>query len=119
MAFDYREQLREWLNGLGRRGRDKWLWWDNGDAVTVKLYTDGHCYDIRAKPTYLGCAVATRKPRPGEDWNRGNDLADGKFCQETWDRILRDIIAYELVSTSNYTLKPPRDTAVSSENNED
>jgi len=27
----------------------------------------------------------------GEDWNRGNDLADGPYKKETLDRIIRDL----------------------------
>lgn len=46
---------------------------------------------------YLGCVVQARKPRAGEDWQRGNDLPDGKYCEETWLKIMRAVIAYELV----------------------
>lgn len=46
---------------------------------------------------YLGCTVTARKPRAGEDWVRGNDLADGAYCKETWRKIKDDIISYELV----------------------
>jgi len=46
---------------------------------------------------YLCCTGRCRKPRAGEDWTRGNDLPDGSYCKETWDRILNAIVAYELV----------------------
>lgn len=46
---------------------------------------------------YLGCMVNTRKPRAGESWNRGRDLSDGSYSEDTWKKILNDIIAYELV----------------------
>ena len=49
--------------------------------------------------------VQTRKPRAGEDWNRGNDLADGPYSEETWREIVNDIVAYELVKVVN----PPRE----------
>ncbi len=49
---------------------------------------------------YFGCQISDRKPRAGEDWTRGNDLADGKFNQETWNRIKNDIISYELVKVA-------------------
>ena len=86
-------------------------------GIRVHFYTHDHVYSIVAKKhavhketkengkvvsasnasTYLGCTVQVRKPRAGEDWTRGNDLADGKYCYETWQRIKDDIIAYELV----------------------
>lgn len=46
---------------------------------------------------YLGCTSSSRKPRAGEDWRRGNDLADGPLTEETWHRILGDIVSYEMV----------------------
>ncbi len=67
-----------------------------------RLYTNDHCYSISGnKPTennggYLGCIATTRKNRVGEDWNRGNDLPDGKYSKETFDAIVRRIVAYEL-----------------------
>ena len=46
---------------------------------------------------YLGCGSTSRKPRAGEDWHRGSDLADGPLTEETWHRIIGDIVSYELV----------------------
>lgn len=46
---------------------------------------------------YLGCVSTCRKPRAGEDWHRGSDLADGPLVPETWHRILADIVSYEMV----------------------
>lgn len=57
---------------------------------------------------YLGCQVTARKMRPGEDWTRGNDLADGPFNEDTWRRILTTIVNYELVKLSKFT--KPTDT---------
>ena len=45
---------------------------------------------------YLGCIATCRKARAGEDWQRGNDLADGPLTEETWRRIIADIVSYEL-----------------------
>jgi len=67
-----------------------------------ELYTNDHCYSIYGnQPTetnkgYLGCGATTRKNRVGEDWNRGNDLPDGKYNKKTFDAIVRRIVAYEL-----------------------
>jgi len=66
------------------------------------IYTESHRYRINARDSneddgYLGCTSSVRKPRAGENWTRGNDLADGKFTRATWERIKNDIVAYELV----------------------
>lgn len=66
------------------------------------IYTETHRYRISAydrseNDGYLGCTSSTRKPLAGEDHTRGNDLADGPFTRETWEKIKSDIVAYELV----------------------
>lgn len=72
--------------------------------VRIFLYTDSNGYSIRIKPKtkdydgYLSCVAISRKPRTGEDWNRGNDLPDGPYSKETWTRIVRAILGYELVA---------------------
>ena len=98
-----------WLNNLARFGRIN----DHVEELNaevgrkdrrVKIYTDVNYYAISVRePTldkedgYLGCITSCRKPRAGEDWTRGNDLADGPLTEETWLRILSDIISYEMV----------------------
>jgi hypothetical protein len=98
--------LSDYISELENRfgGGRKAIWEFRGGIVYVKIYTDGHVYSIEASPNYLGCQVATRKPRPGENWTRGNDLADGNFIEETWVRIIKDIVSYELKSISSYVL---------------
>lgn len=107
------EELKSWFQEIARYCRvDKFLEVveDGGEGdgesyeheLKVRLYTDSHKYTIvaidRSKDNgYLGCVASTRKPRAGEDWTRGNDLADGPFDLETWQKIKNDIIAYELV----------------------
>ena len=59
--------------------------------------TANHQYRIHVTPTYLGCTATSRVWRAGEDWHRGNDLPDGKFCRRIWERIKNAIIQYELV----------------------
>ena len=109
------KELGKFVAELGRWGKDKALWDYGEDWVSVRLYTDGHTYSIRAtEGGYLGCTALSRKPRPGEDWNRGSDLADGKLNEETWNLILRDIIAYELKTISDYILNPPTQNEVGS-----
>ena len=78
---------------------------DEIDEVRVRLYTDNNSYGISARLNsvgsreggYMGCIAWSRKPRAGETWTRGNDLADGRLTLETWNKILADIVAYELV----------------------
>ena len=107
------ETLGKFIDELSRWGKQKALWKEDENRVSVRLYTDGCCYCIAATDSgYLGCVVSARKPRPGDDWTRGNDLADGKLDEETWNRILRDIVAYELKSISDYILNPPQGEVV-------
>lgn len=66
------------------------------ETTRIKFFTNDHYYQIKATPTYLGCQAGTRKPRVGEDHTRGNDLPDGKFSKETFDKIILSIVGYEL-----------------------
>lgn len=70
--------------------------------IKILIFTQTNEYAIVAKlksegTAYLGAVMSCRKPRTGEDWTRGRDLADGKFCRETWIRILADIVSKESV----------------------
>ncbi|KKM97264.1 hypothetical protein LCGC14_1169880 [marine sediment metagenome] len=65
------------------------------ELFVIKLFTNDYIYSIRVTPTYLGCQATTRKPRPGEEWNRGSDLPDGKFGWEVLQKILGAIVFYE------------------------
>lgn len=92
------------------------------ERITIRIFTKDHQYSISARLPkmteemeykmkqgdkydesitkdngYLGCIVQSRKPRAGESWNRGNDLADGSYSENTWKKIKDDIIAYEMV----------------------
>jgi hypothetical protein len=92
----------------------------DNNSFCFNLYTKDYAYRIVARPysytkkelkigkeigpsnvpPYLGATVSTRKPRAGEDWTRGNDLADGPYSKDTWEKIKNDIIGYELVKVS-------------------
>ena len=67
--------------------------------LLMKIFTSVNEYSIAVSidenHSYLGGSAISRKPRTGEDWNRGNDLSDGRFCEETWRNILKDIVKYE------------------------
>ena len=111
-------QLEIWLDGLcsGQGSLDKYIQKkerkghpdESGaikDSALYEFYTEEHKYSIvaidkEAEPGYLGCQVSCRKPRPGEDWTRGNDLPDGPFTYQTWQNVLRGIVQFELVKLS-------------------
>lgn len=80
-------------DGSGESGQYKF-------SFKAYIYTESHRYKINAVETndrtYLGACANTRKPRPGEDHTRGNNLQDGELTYETWCAIKNQIIAYEL-----------------------
>ena len=102
---DLRDCIAAWFESFGR-------WKSTLDTIRFKKEEDdtgralfctaAHTYSIYFTPTYLGCIASARTVRPGEDWTRGNDLPDGPFSKETFDDIMRAVVAYELVA-----LDPP------------
>ena len=72
------------------------------NTFKIKLWTSNYQYSIVAIPTklnkisYLGCTMSTRISRVGENWDRGSDLADGEFSEETFNKIIYDIISCEI-----------------------
>jgi len=110
-------ELGKWLKPLCRFSKiEDFIVADyKENKLRLKIYTKDHSYSISARlpnserlgkgqmisvDGYLGCIAQTRKPRAGEDWNRGNDLADGSYSKETFDEIVCDIVAYELVKVA-------------------
>lgn len=103
------QDFKQWVDKIGKFSSDQNVeikeYADSSDGVghyQVYIYTNDHKYSIIARikyngRSYLGCIANSRKPRAGEDWTRGNDLADGELSLETWNRILGDIVSYELV----------------------
>lgn len=108
------QQLDQWISELVFPGFTKDFIQElegSGEPDEVKrklcFYTEEHQYIINAieRPdgkSYLGCGVLTRKERAGEDWKRGNDLPDGPFNKETWNRIVYSIVNYELVKLTPF-----------------
>jgi len=99
----------QWLKSISRYGNIKrtCLFFDlhNGGSLRTIFFTNDHTYYISCrlpsdscKEGYLGCTARCRKPRPGETWTRGSDLADGKYKEETFRRIVNDIVGYEMKS---------------------
>lgn len=107
------EDFKSWLGNIGKFSRtprnievvtDEGEGYGNGvwsERYAVYIYTDNNRYTITARDSndsnYLGCTASNRKPRAGETWTRGNDLADGKLTKKTWHAILGDIVSYEMV----------------------
>ena len=71
-------------------------------VINILFYTSENSYSITALKAnndnkgYLGCVMVCRKPDAGEWWNRGHDLADGEFNENTWNKIISDIVATEM-----------------------
>jgi hypothetical protein len=119
------EQLDQWLKELVFPGKVEDFIQEMGGSGDKKeqlreicFYTDENYYFIHASErhdgkSYIGCQVSARKERAGEDWIRGNDLPDGPFNKETWNRIINAIVNYELVKLTPFK-KPdevPEDVA--------
>ena len=130
--FDWKSQFREWLKEIIPWDKiagyvqfvheipEEWVKGKMGpfnvqhikfagqqESISIRVFTKEHKYRITANKDYLGCCAASRKARAGEDWTRGNDLPDGKFNRETWEKIKDAILRYEMVRV----MKPQQETA--------
>jgi len=65
--------------------------------LVLQMYSSQNVYrlTIDGRCKYLGCSVRRRIRRPGETWNRGNDLPNGDIAEETLNQILGAIVFYE------------------------
>jgi len=115
--------LARWFTEQGFRTKHlRWEDCDNYDGRRAVFATTKNNYfvNFRAKSTYpsspapekieggyLGMTASSRLARPGENWLRGNDLPDGKFCKETFDRMMDAVLMYELREVSNVNSPPP------------
>jgi hypothetical protein len=66
----------------------------NGQEVmtTITVPTERNRFRVSVTADYLGCTVENCRS------GKGSDLADGPRTPETWQRILEDVLAYELAS---------------------
>lgn len=103
-----RAQMKDWI-WRGKFGSTKNFNLEiDGDRVKLTFKTALHSYSIVGRPigwasrsgSYLGCVVSNRYSLPGENWTRGNDLADGDLSEETWHRIMQDILSVELAAAA-------------------
>ena len=73
---------------------------DTPELYRIRIFTRTSVYAIVAKKTgersYLGCQATLRYWQPGENWNRGSDLADGPLNREIFVEILGDIVTHEM-----------------------
>jgi hypothetical protein len=102
-------ELHKWLEELSRyRKLEDYIYISDykkeEGKIRLKIFTKEYYYTIVAirpnnkKPEgYLGTYANCRKPRAGEEWTRGNDLPDGEYKRETWDRFVASLVSYELV----------------------
>jgi hypothetical protein len=68
---------------------------DDGVTILVQIDTAVNEYRITASPTYLGCIACSPQPDGAKP---SRDLADGAFCKRTWNRIIAEIVGYELMT---------------------
>ena len=80
-----------------------------GSVFKASLFTERHIYHITAMPSWnteteghegcLSAFVGNRMFRAGDDenWERSSYLADGPYNEDTWQRIMADIIGHEMV----------------------
>ena len=106
--------LEKWIDDLIFPGKTedfiqvlKYYSNEDEEFKEFNFFTGEHRYrilaiDRKTSDGYLGCQATVRKRRPGEDWDRGNDLPDGPFNIDTWRDILRAIVRYEVVKLSNF-----------------
>jgi len=81
---------------------------DGNKTCAVNFYTEEYMYSIYAverddDKSYLSCGATCRKARAGEHWLRGNDLPDGRLSLNTWNRIMKGIVKYEVVKISPHS----------------
>ncbi len=92
------EKLVNWLTEV--EAGDKWRYGDVEDDEPRGKFiiaTAMNNYFISFTENYLGCVANSRVVWAGETWTRGNDLPDGDFSRQTFDRIMQGIVRYELV----------------------
>lgn len=109
--------LQEWLSIGKYFSKDYYLIYKQNiksyDKIVVKLFTNDNEYSLhfvipgeKNPDGYIGSYFKCRKSYPGENWHRGNDLSDGNYNKETFDKIMFDIILNELVEIkSKYLIK--------------
>jgi len=98
ISMGYNDLVR-WLKRIAKYENIKrtMLIVNQDERITIIFFTATYKYCISArKDHYLGCTASCRKSRPGETWRRGSDLPDGEYNEETFEKIVRKIVSYEM-----------------------
>ena len=102
---DVKKWLFDLLDGMKYR-RPEWQEYvvmENNEkgVLKLKLWTDRHHYVMSigfGENDYLSCVATARRQRPGETFFRNNDLYNGRLNEDSFNRVMLDIVSYELVS---------------------
>lgn len=100
MEFIRLEEIKNWLNKQLQSDaletlkpyEVKYEICQTFNNVSVSVTTSKNKYSISASNEYLGCTATDIKT------GKGNDLADGKFYEGTWNSIVDDMVTYEKIS---------------------
>ncbi len=112
MSYEEKKgQLADWLDMKGRGG-ERFRFTEKDGRGSVIFCTGVHTYHLSFTDSYLGCTASCRTQRPGENWTRGSDLPDGGFSRDTFDEIIRAIVAYELVDLDPVVKSAPTPAVV-------
>lgn len=96
-----KEQLAQWFHDRGFKAKHlRWERHEEGHRRVVFATTKNN-YFVVYKDTYLGLSASSRLTRPVENWTQGNDLPDGSFSKETFDKMIAAVLPYELREVSN------------------
>lgn len=71
----------------------------------IYLYTDTYEYVIVIFEKYCGGFTTVRKRGIKEDWDRGNDMLDGKPSEELFDKLAFEMLNNELIYLGNIEYK--------------
>ena len=92
-----------WLKDLVMDPDKYTLMFKTETGFRCNIYSNDHVYSfygyvpgIKNIRGYLGAGATLRKSKVGEDWHRGNDLPDGEYSKETFDKIVSRIVKFGL-----------------------
>lgn len=111
-------QVREWLSSVYSPAQvDRAIKVTPQErAIRFKIWTAVNEYTVVVhikdeqplEEAYMGAVASSRTPRVGETWTRGNDLPDGHFGEDLWQKILTAIVRYEAQEVKSDSWKKER-----------
>ena len=73
----------------------------SADRFCFRMFTDQKQYMFLAtrigEHEQLSCTATKRKYRAGESFVHGEEIGHGDLSEDTWRKLLADILSYELV----------------------